>query len=247
MGDYIMKNQLSLFIIFIFLLSYCSVNDSNEPINLEDSQLVLNILGKWSNDFYNISFSPNYFFNDTHYRHDPITQELKPIYSRTGNFEIINSILYLKTNEWTFHDSSFISRGISIVPNYSEIELTGDVLLKKSVIVLDNVEGNDTDIWGMWKYVIWSFHKSFSPENITYSGRQEYYYKFDKDSSNVAYGWKYLDGNPFNNPDFNSDFDYNPPILNLFGPGDYNLTVRFKYNQMYWYYDTPPIELFREL
>lgn len=239
-----MKNFWLPILIILSLFLSCSEN-INEPISNDDSELISNIIGTWSTNTYKVTHFSNLTFEDTSFFFDDNSQVFKPRYSRNGTFEISDSVLYLKTNHWIFFDSSFIANGISIVPTESEISISGNVLYKKPVDVLDNVEGNESEIWGSWKNIKWTYHKSGSAANIVYEGRQEYYYKFYKDSSTVIYGWKYLDGNPWSNPEFKSEFKYIPPLLDLYGPGEYDLRVVFKNGKMYWYRNFPAIQLNR--
>ncbi len=234
------RNWLQILVLLTFFLS-CSGNIT-EPTFSDDAELVSKIIGTWSSDRYTITYYSNGTFVDTSFFYDE-NQVLKPERSTSGSYEIQDSVLYLKRENWHFFDVSRIENGTSIVPIETEISIENNVLYRKAVHVLVNVEGNNSEIWGTWKHISWTFHKSNPTTNIVYEGRQEYYYKFSRDSTEVTYGWKYLDGNPWPDQEFKSEFEYTPPFLDIVGPGAYDLRVEFKHEKMYWYLDVPVIQL----
>lgn len=241
-----MKNYFVLFLLVSILFISCSEKNVNEPVIIDDSELLSQIIGTWKSNTYKITYFSDLTFVDTIYNQDENTQILEPLYSRNGEYEIQDGILYLKTEHWTFFDSSYVENGISIIPFETEINISGNILYKKAVDVLERTEGTGNEIWGSWKNMKWTYHHSSPDTNIVYEGRQEYYYRFYKDSSKVTYGWKYLDGNPWSNPEYRSDFNYTPPFLDLNGPGNYDLRVEFKFGKMFWYYNFNPSQMYRQ-
>lgn len=241
-----MKKYFVLFLLVSILFIGCSDKNVNGPVITNDSELSSNIIGTWSNETYKITFLSDLTFRDTLYTQDKNTLITKPLYARSGKYEIQNSILYLETEHWYFIDPAFVGNGISIIPFENEIKISGNILYNKSVDVLQRTEGSGNEIWGKWKEVKWTYEQSSPDTNTNYEGREEYYYNFYKDSSKVTFGWKYMDGNPFPNAEFRSDFSYSPPTLNIIVPGYYNWTVEFKYGNMYWYPPLNGVELYKQ-
>lgn len=242
-----MKYYLALVVLSTLFIISCSENNVNQPVIVDDSELLSSIIGTWTSNSYTITHYADLTFIDTVFIVDSITQALKPRYARNGKFEIKNGVLLLKTEHWNIFDSSFVGNGIEVIPFETEISISGNILYKKVVEVLECTEGTGNVIWGKWKNIKWIYINVTSDTNIIYEGRQEYYYNFYKDSTKVTYGWRYLDGNPFSNPEFRSDFNYTPPYLDLNGPSAYDLRVEFKYGKMFWYYNWPSNKLFKKM
>jgi hypothetical protein len=236
-----MKKYFAFLLISILFIS-CSEKNADEII-VDDSVLLTQIIGTWRSYTYVITCFPDLTFIDTVFQQKSNNQILEPYYSRSGKFEILDGVLFLKTEKWDLFNSA--ENGISIVPVQSEISITGNILYRKSVDVLESTKGTKSEIWGSWKNTRWVYHTN-RDAGITYTGRQEYYYDFSKDSTLVVYGWKYLDGTPWTNPEFRSEFKYQPPYLSLSGPSDYNMTVVFKFEKMFWYLDYPILELYKK-
>jgi len=236
-----MKKYYIILLLTALFLS-CSEKNENEII-VEDSELLTQIFGTWKNDDYKITYFPDLTFTDTLFQKSN-TNISEPLYSRNGKFEILDGVVYLMTENWIFIDSSFIENGISIVPVQAAITIKGNILYEQSVNVLENTKGTKTEIWGSWKNTRWVYHNN-PYTKISYTGRQEYYYIFSKDSSKAVYGWKYLDGSPWTSSEFRSEFKYRHPYLSLYGPSEYNMRVEFKFDKMFWYQDYPVLELYK--
>jgi hypothetical protein len=232
-----------IFLLISILFLSCSEKNENEII-VDDSELLTQIIGTWKSDEYIITYFPDLTFTDTLFHQKSNAQISEPLYSRNGKFEILDGVVYLMTEHWIFIDSSFIENGISIVPVQAKISIKGNILYEQSVNVLENTKGTKTEIWGSWKNTRWVYHNNPGTK-ISYTGRQEYYYVFTKDSSKAVYGWKYLDGTPWTNSEFRSEFEYRPPYLSLYGPSEYNMRVEFKFEKMFWYQDNPVLELYK--
>jgi len=220
----------------------CSEKNEDELI-VDDSGLSTQIIGTWRSDEYIITCFQDLTFIDTLFQKESNTQILEPFYSRSGKFEIHDGVLFLKTEKWDLFNSA--ENGISIVPVQSEICIQGNILYSKSVNVLESTDGTKTEIWGSWKSIRWVYHNNPNV-NTTYTGKQEYYYEFSKDSTKVVYGWKYSDGTPWTNPEFKSEFKYQPPYLSLYSSSDYNMIVVFKFEKMFWYQNYPVLELYKQ-
>ena len=123
-----MKYQSVLLLLVSFLLFNCSDKTLIGPPIDDDTSLSSRIIGSWSATTYKVTYFPDFTFTDTIFFIDQNTQIIKPRYSRNGDFEIKDGILYLKTAHWSIFDSLFIQNGVSIVPVQSEITISGNIL-----------------------------------------------------------------------------------------------------------------------
>ena len=164
-------------------------------------------------------------------------------YTYTGNYIINNSILSRKDCQIEFSDSTYLKDGgLSIIFFDSELSVRNNNICFGRITLLDKIAGESDNIWGSWETLKWAYHFVDKPR-FTYQGRQKYYYNFYQDSVKVNYGWEYLDDISLERAEFNSDFIYLHPHLEMYGSGEYNITVSFENNKMYWRYENYDPEL----
>lgn len=223
------------FIISILIASAVFLSGCTEDLSVTDplsnsSELSERILGEWNLAGAKLTFDNSGNFS---YTYDLYPFDLNTTVTQTGKYEIIDSVLILKTSKWDFSNPENIS-SISIVPGYFEISFINGILSLLRVDVFTKEENNKTDLLGTWKMVRWVYHKVSTPELTEYTGRQEEFYNFvSKDSA--YHGWNYLDKTKWHNPNWIINYEYKPPDIIIPGPGIYNTEVKFKNGKMYWY------------
>jgi hypothetical protein len=230
-----MKKKILL---LITLQTFFIISCSEHLVSPIYSELSNEIIGSWKNQNIQISFDKNYNFTESLKIIDFGFSGEDLIITRSGKYEIIDSVLILKANSWIFSNPELIKGGISIVPYYDEINFIDGKLIRRPVYVFSTSGSNKKELKGEWKMVQWCYHKTDTVYNIEYAGIEETFYDF-LNSDTVLYGWKYLDGNPFENPSWETNYQYNPPKLTIPGPSFYNMIVEFKKSKMYWYLDQP--------
>ena len=240
-----LKKIIYLIIIFLSIIISCNNNNNNGLLLDDDLLLYDKIVGHWKNDLYEIIFYYNKSFEDRMYEYDSNSKSIKLKMTKFGNYTITDHILKLQTARWEISDTNIVNNGGTIIPLETEIEIIGNKLNRKMVQVYDLVEGNGTEIWGKWKCIRWIYNKTGRYIHKTYEGRQELYYNFYSDSAKVTYGWRYLDDPSWTDGEFRTEFNYSPPLLDIFGPAEYNLHVVFKNKRMYWYYSWESNSLYK--
>ncbi len=241
-----MKTSAVLVLITLVLFG-CTDDDQIVTGSNNDEMLKAQIVGSWNGgNWYRTTYRADNTYSDSiFYRSSTDTNQYFLDFVTQGRFSITNGVLQRSNVHWFFSDTTRYQGGLSAILLSQEIEFAGNHLLLKPVDVLSSSNGFGLQLWGTWTVTTWSYHRSGGTPTVLYEGRQKYTYQFNKDSTRFRYGWEYLDGNPFPNPTFTSDFTYNPPLLDMLAPGWYNVSVQFKYGQMFWYYDFGPSELTR--
>lgn len=224
-------------ILLVVFLWNCSGGTLHGPNTASDMQVLDALVGTWSAGHYTITFSSNHTFTDTVYTVDDSSQHGMPKYARSGTYDVQDSILYLQNIDWTY----FVrTRGISIILRPTQIRIRDGLLEKRPVEVFENVEGSGDTLWGTWTQIKWTYYQyHWGDRPAVYEGRQEVYYEFSADSSQCTYGWNYIDGYQAKPPEFQTEFSYTPPYLDIVGPAYYDVKVVYKYGKMYWYLDYP--------
>ena len=230
---------------FIFLLSTAlfliSCSDGStvvEPFS-NNPEFSSKIIGNWDFGSSKLTFTKYGDFTSTYK-----SLSFESTVTQSGKYEIVDSVLILKTAKWVFSNPENIV-SISIIPMYYEINFINDELTLKPVRVFTKEEDNKTNLLGNWKMIEWVYHKVSSPKLIEYVGRQEVFYNFISQDS-LYYGWNYLDAVQWDNPSWKINYEYNPPDITIPGPGIYNTVVKFKNGKMYWYDKSSLSKYFRD-
>lgn len=213
-----------------FIVSCTEDSTIVEPFS-NNPEFSAKIIGVWNFGSSRMTFDKYGKFTNT-YKMYP-QNALETTVTQSGKYEIVDSLLILKTDKWEFSNPENI-KDISIVPIYYEIDFINNGLTLKSVRVFTKEGDNKTNLLGDWKMVEWVYHKVSSPKLIEYVGRQEVFYNFISQDS-LYNGWKYLDGTQWANPSWKINYEYTPPDITIPGPGIYNTVVVFKNGKMYWY------------
>ncbi|GEM_PF-2199377 len=234
------KMRLLIFsLLFVASLISC---DSNSPVSANEQKLSdeeftsLLIDSTFDSELDTTIYYENHTFLEKNYILNDSDEKVF-WYKRTGNFKVEESILYKTDCVITGKQSTEMMKGnFQIVFNNVELSIMDGNLQFNRITELKNIEGNSEDIWGTWETIKWTY-KYTGESNPGYKGRQKYFYSFNKDSNKVHYGWKNIDMDDPETFEFHSDFKYDKPHLELEGPGEYNISVSFKDDKMYWRYD----------
>ncbi len=244
-----MKKIFFCILLSLFITLACQKNfDSITSPPEEDIALLKKISGTWStsNSSYNITYYSNNTFIDSSFlisQDSSQSSKLKMI--KKGNFKIENRIITQSDVHIPYIDTS-VYNSLSIVPRNHEIEIISDyMLILKSVDVLKSESSNNNDIWGNWSIIKWTYHRAYIPVLTIYEGHQKYFYSFNPDSSLFEYRIEYLENSPWSASNYKFEFNYDNLFLDLIGLAEFNIDVQFKNGDMYWYYDTNPIEFFK--
>ena len=241
-GNLRLTHLLTIVAALLIGISGCS---KKNPVasDAQDNDVILSKLLGYSYSFPSgsIVFRPDYTFTDsTYYRSSADTTKyiLESVFE--GKFALTNAILQYVSVHVVYLDTVYY-RGLGeiIWPAESELSLVNNRLVFTPVKVFTLVQGSGSELWGTWSKTACVYMCGSNPRQVVYEGRQKYTYTFKKDSADFTYGWTYLDGQPYPNYTFTSNFTYSPPALSLPGPSDYISRVEFKNGTMYWYYDFP--------
>lgn len=232
--------NLTAILIAIFTISSLNSCDSNSTVSPNDSsndELLTKLLvsSTFDDDRRTINYKSDHTFVEKHYRYNEYDDKIL-WYKRTGRYKVKESILY--TTDVEIDDNLYANKlkgPFSIIFFDTELSLVHGHLRFNRISVLNQMEGAPNDIWGTWETTRWAFHYTGHPET-NYQGRERYFYTFNKDSSKVHYGWEYIDEKNPHRIEFDTDFEYDPPHLELSGPAEYNINVSFKDGKMYWRY-----------
>lgn len=233
------KNILKILLCALVLISCSDKTSLLDPIIdnpiipiPNNSVFIKNIYGSWQSGTTKISFDSSQNFIKSWPLTDSPTNTLSMV-TQKGKYEIVDSVLILKTNEWLFSNPGAI-KGIAIVPVYYEIDFSNGKMIQHQVRVLTKEDNNAKELQGVWKMIYWIYEKETTPKYVEYIGRQEESYNFFSGDS-VSCDWNYLDGTPFPTAQWRWKYTYNPPLINIVPPIIENDTVKFKHGKMYWY------------
>ncbi len=228
-----MPKLIALATLILTLALNCSDGSIFNPTNRYD-ELAAKTIGHWQSGTSTLSFSGNGDFTEAYDLHLYENNKLRVI--QKGKFEIVDSVLILKTVSWSFSNQELVDQGLSIVPWYKEIKMLKDVMIVQPVMMFTKESGSVTELAGKWKMPKWAYH---STPDYKAAVCQEVYYDFSSPDS-VRYGWVYLDPCPFPDPNFKTPYQYEPPFIDVHGPSIYDTLVKFKNNKMYWYSKLKP-------
>lgn len=218
------------FSIFAVLSGCDSSGPVSEPEGPSDERLMSMLVDSTSDsENYKTDYYSDNTFLQRHYAANDSGEKVLS-YIRYGNFRVEESILRktdlhmeVENPKFTPGQVVFYDKKLSIVDNKLHL---------RRATVLENKTGSEENIWGTWTTVRWTY--IFPSENRSkYFGRQKYFYTFKKGSGTVKYGWKQIDGEG-KEFEFESDYTYDKPHLELEAPAEYDITVRFKNGKMYW-------------
>lgn len=231
----IMKTQLSILLLMMILVSGCEDSGTNPPPH-PDELLLEAIVGVWSSN--PLSYA-QYFADGTFtskvvvWRGEGPPDTLTTI--KTGNYTIIDGILYrsgIRTSNFT---SSGIPWGYVGEEHPSELTIRGDTLFGTVLDVYSKTEGSTFDLAGSWSTVFWITRvpdTSFTP---VYEGRVMYTYTFFPDSHRVKIQSQRLDPTgELSQPSWTS-YTYDPPVLSIGISLPERAQVLFKAGKMRWY------------
>jgi hypothetical protein len=230
-------SQSAASIIFLFLAISCARDNNllapgNENLPLESA-----IVGKWSISGSEIFvFYANKTFVDSLWGLSttrPGTTYLA--FVGTGNFSVIDDILYLSDRRYTVYlDSEPGDPGYFVPGTPVQIELHGNQLVCQPLAILSPDSPLPPDLYGQWtetREVSWG--KYSGP---IYSGRVLTRYTFANDSLTCTVETRYLDGHPVSDTTITSQYIFHPPLLFFPITQMPNIRVEFKGDKMYWYY-----------
>jgi hypothetical protein len=226
----------------LFLIIGCSKNNPVSSNLTEDDVLKTRILGYWGSSPYgSITFRADNSYTDSSFFRSTIdTTKYNLNMVTEGQYAITNAVLMRTKIHVLYLDTAYY-RGLGeIVWDFAEeLQSVDKDLVLTPVKVLQLVQGTGNQLWGTWATTYCVYICGNTPTQVIYEGRQKETFTFVKDSSLFSYGWQYLDGSPYPNSSFTSEFTYDPPKLSLIGPSDYINSVQFKNGCMYWYYNYP--------
>jgi hypothetical protein len=213
----------------------------------EDLTLKANLVGTWTlGRWYKVSYNADGTFVDSAFvQSHTDTNQYSLLEVRQGRYTVENSILDHINVHYVYLDTTVSPGGMGAVTAAVEIQIAGNHIIRKPVDVLTSAQGVAYQLWGTWMVTKWAYERAAGPPRIIYEGRQRYTFTFYSDSNYFHWGFEYLDGNPWPNPSWRSQFTYNPPYLDAPGIGASNKRVEFKLGKMYWYYEYTIPDLLR--
>jgi hypothetical protein len=233
------RSLITFLIPLVVIFISCS-DDENvvEPYS-NNPELSKKIVGTWEYGDTELRFNDYGLFTKRNRMYDYTNDSLRSVVTQFGTYEIIDSLLILKTERWQFSHPDRI-RGISIVPIYAEISFSDGVMIYDPVYAFTKENSKKESLLGKWKMTQWVYHKITEPKVIEYTGRQELYYNFV--SSDSMYTWRrLLSPSEFKDYHWKSSYQYSPPYITLPGDGIYDARVKFKNDKMYWYVKDNPV------
>lgn len=255
-----MKKLSLLLISLLFLFTGCSKNNPTEPALLSDSELKSKIIGTWASTYITITYNEDgSFFETVNYIVYSDSSNTPPE-AIEGSYKIKDGILIYTINDWkrfnninkSLTKSDWTNVGLisndnaeRISGQYSDNEISpiayfpdfriqfqDDLLLLYPLSILTSSGANTDNIWGDWSTTHWGI--GFNHQGSLVLGELELMYNFDKSTSTVTYGSKFLSDSlgTFN---FQTDtVEYNPPSL-TWGKNIYNKKIEFHLGNMYMF------------
>jgi hypothetical protein len=225
-----MNSKILFLVLFLIIIAGCSDNPLEEVQS--DSYLQSSIIGSWNLDNEKYMFCTDASFIDSAYTYVAGNNVL--FYVRKGSYEINNSVLVLKTDQWKFYDTTYV-RGLSILPDDQEIEIENGKMSWKPVEVFTPKNKQNNGLFGEWETTKWVFRNTTETGYSFYCGKEKHYYIFKKDTTQMFFGWNNLEGNNIADANYESVYKYIFPKLYLSELGVPSKIVKFKNGLLYFY------------
>lgn len=254
-----MKRLFLFLISMLFFFNGCSDNPT-EPLMRSDSELKSKIVGTWASTFITITYNEDGSFFETVNYIVYSDSSTTPPEAIEGSYTIKDGILNYVVSDWkrfndinkTLSKSDWTSVGlisndiaertlgqysdneispIAYLPDY-KIQFQDDLLYFHPLSILTSTGTNNDNIWGDWSTMYWGL--GIDHRDSLVLGELELQYKFDKSTSTVTYGSKFLSDSlgTFN---YQTDsVEYNSPNL-TWGKNIYNKNIEFHSGKMYMF------------
>jgi len=243
-----MKNYHYLFLVFLFLSLFGCDDKSNILLPSDpDKELKTQILGLWvsQNNSFTTIYYPNSTFIDSVYAATDSVRD-KLLYVVNGKYNIEDSVLYKSNVTIQYVDNELLQFfGLSYIFKTKYLKFTNNSFSEYDVNVYESMSGNNNVLWGSWSSTIWVIDTSYTSPR--YTGRMRTNQIFEESLNKVTYWSEFIDENYYPDPDtlYSTNLIYNPPYLDITGQGDFIITVKFKNNKMFWWYDYEPFKFYR--
>jgi hypothetical protein len=243
-----MKNYFNL-LIFLLLIPLNGCNDESNILlpSDPDTELKAQILGLWTsqnNSYSTIYYSNSMFIDSVFAATDSVRDKL--LYVVVGNYNIKDSILSKSNISIEYVDSELLQFfGLSYIFRTKYLKFTNNSFSEYVVDVYEPINGNNNVLWGSWSSTQWVIDTNYTYPQ--YIGRMRTYQIFEESLNKVTYWSEFIDENNYPIPDtlFSTNLVYDPPYLDITGQGDFIITVKFKNNKMFWWYDYEPFKFYR--
>jgi hypothetical protein len=198
--------------------------------------VVTDIIGTWKSKRVNLTLNKDGSFT----KRMPITSLLftKPpkeitltVLTETGKYEIIDSVIYFKTTNFSFYPDTL--KDISIRHYQYKVRFQNGQMLLQHIQVLTKTDNSTTCLNGTWQVTDWVYDKITNNGKIEYTGREITSYNFFS-SDSLIYHSSEPDNSPFCDFEMRASYTLNFPIISIPVGSVMDDTLIFKHEKMYW-------------